>query len=414
MPLWASGGGAPASNGWNPNPSGGNSPDPNIPSSLGIDQRDVKGSVAYGDDPTGSIWNNEVGQWQKYGSQGVQPTGVDPSLANAQNNSYAQQQQSLGQQQDAYNMMAAQAAGGDTPAQQQARASLAYANNAQRAMTSNAGSGQALAAARSSAAQNSATQASNTANQMNALKAQEMATGRGAMGAMADQQRSNAQDLYGINNNQAYGIAENQANLNAANDQLMLGYGNMMNQAQNANRLQQTGQGEANIIQNGVNFQQGMQGVSMGLGALESGAKGIANAYGSDSGQPQSGNTGASGDGSDWGDVGPDNGNNWGSDERLKTGVVRGGLMSNFLDTLAHSRATYKYKNPADEPRSIPTGGRYAGVMAQDLERVPEIGHQLIIDTPHGKYVDQKTMTSALSAGLGEIHERVRRLEGRR
>lgn len=84
-------------------------------------------------------------------------------------------------------------------------------------------------------------------------------------------------------------------------------------------------------------------------------------------------------------------------------------LADDFLD---HMRPySYRYKDPRMEPRVQPTGGTYLGVMAQDLERIPHLGHQLVVDTPQGKMVDQKTALSATMAGLARIHERVKALE---
>jgi hypothetical protein len=104
------------------------------------------------------------------------------------------------------------------------------------------------------------------------------------------------------------------------------------------------------------------------------------------------------------------------SDERAKTSI--GDPSDDFLDALARGRASYEYKSPAMEPNPG-KGGRSLGVMAQELERVPEIGRQLVDDTPAGKMVNVKSLVSALAAGEGTLHdryadieERVRRLEG--
>jgi hypothetical protein len=84
-------------------------------------------------------------------------------------------------------------------------------------------------------------------------------------------------------------------------------------------------------------------------------------------------------------------------------------LADDFLD---HMKAyTYKYKDPGMEPRVTPTGGTYLGVMAQDLERIPHLGQQLVVETPHGKMVDQKTALSATMAGLARVNERLKAVE---
>lgn len=84
-------------------------------------------------------------------------------------------------------------------------------------------------------------------------------------------------------------------------------------------------------------------------------------------------------------------------------------LADEFLDHM--KPYTYKYKDPSMEPRIQPTGGTYLGVMAQDLERIPHLGSQLVVETPHGKMVDQKTALSATMAGLARLNERLRAVE---
>lgn len=72
---------------------------------------------------------------------------------------------------------------------------------------------------------------------------------------------------------------------------------------------------------------------------------------------------------------------------------------------------SYHYKNAANEPRSTPTGGRYLGISAQDLEAVPEVGRQMVSDGPRGKRIESGPTLSAALAGLARLHERVRELE---
>jgi hypothetical protein len=71
---------------------------------------------------------------------------------------------------------------------------------------------------------------------------------------------------------------------------------------------------------------------------------------------------------------------------------------------------SYRYKDPAQEPRSKPTGGRYLGVSAQDLERTPT-GKQLVSEGPRGKQVEVGPSLSAALAGVARLHERVKDLE---
>lgn len=91
-------------------------------------------------------------------------------------------------------------------------------------------------------------------------------------------------------------------------------------------------------------------------------------------------------------------------------------VADSFLSALSKSKATYAYKNDGDQPVSSPRphGARYGGVMAQDLERVPEIGRQLVTDTPQGKKLELPSVTSAALMGLGRLAERVTALERRR
>jgi hypothetical protein len=106
------------------------------------------------------------------------------------------------------------------------------------------------------------------------------------------------------------------------------------------------------------------------------------------------------------------------SDERAKTAVAPAPTADALLQMLAKSKATYQYKNPADQPLSPQhprdPNARFGGVMAQDLERVPEIGRQLVTDTPRGKMVEPAAGLSAVMMGLGRLHERLSALEGAR
>lgn len=82
---------------------------------------------------------------------------------------------------------------------------------------------------------------------------------------------------------------------------------------------------------------------------------------------------------------------------------------------LAHLQPySYRYKNPAMEPSSQPNGGRYLGVMAQDVERAPGVGPQIVKDTPQGKVLEGPALMSALAAGVGRLHQRVAQLEAGR
>lgn len=85
--------------------------------------------------------------------------------------------------------------------------------------------------------------------------------------------------------------------------------------------------------------------------------------------------------------------------------------VSMFLDSLAPYE--YKYKNPADAPSMRPDakGDKYIGVMAQNVERSPT-GHSIVGQDATGKkYLEIAPMMSAMAAGLGQVHERLRQIE---
>src|SRR5262249_44375576 len=82
-----------------------------------------------------------------------------------------------------------------------------------------------------------------------------------------------------------------------------------------------------------------------------------------------------------------------------------------FLDTL--HPYSYRYKNINDEPSTHPSGGRYLGVMAQSVEKGPT-GRTIVSNTPRGKMLESGATQSALWAGVGRLHERVKELEAER
>ena len=79
-----------------------------------------------------------------------------------------------------------------------------------------------------------------------------------------------------------------------------------------------------------------------------------------------------------------------------------------FLATL--KPYTYEYKHAEDEPTNRPSGGRYLGVIAQNVERGPT-GDTLVEETPRGKALETRANLGAALAGIGRLHERVRMLE---
>lgn len=97
------------------------------------------------------------------------------------------------------------------------------------------------------------------------------------------------------------------------------------------------------------------------------------------------------------------------SDEDQKSGLShRTAEADSFLDTL--KPYSYRYKDASDEPSSSPSGGRYLGVIAQNVEKGPT-GKTIVKDTPRGKKLEGGALMSALAAGEGRLHERVSQLE---
>ena len=103
------------------------------------------------------------------------------------------------------------------------------------------------------------------------------------------------------------------------------------------------------------------------------------------------------------------------SDERMKTAVEPAPTADALLALLAKSQSTFSYKNPADQPVSAAhphdPAARFGGVMAQDLERAPEIGRSLVTDTPHGKMLEPNSVMSAALMAIGRLAERVQAIE---
>ena len=127
---------------------------------------------------------------------------------------------------------------------------------------------------------------------------------------------------------------------------------------------------------------------------------------------PQMGNPGMAPSGMQGGSIG-----RFMSDENVKTGIHSAAEKSvheteadKFLATM--SPYTYRYKDPANEPTSSPTGGHYLGVIAQNVERGPT-GDTIVKDTPRGKMLEGGALMSAMGAGLGRLHERLAMLEAK-
>lgn len=67
--------------------------------------------------------------------------------------------------------------------------------------------------------------------------------------------------------------------------------------------------------------------------------------------------------------------------------------------------ATYEYKDKEDGE------GKYAGVMAQDLEK-SKVGKDMVKDTPDGKKVDLAKMLFALTAQVNNMNKKLEKMKG--
>lgn len=98
------------------------------------------------------------------------------------------------------------------------------------------------------------------------------------------------------------------------------------------------------------------------------------------------------------------------SDERNKEHVQDGSPeIEGFLDSLGTHK--YDYKPEAKGLAGAGEGEHYSP-MAQELEETP-VGASMVQDTPDGKQVDYGKGFGALASGLGELNDRLKRLEGR-
>lgn len=98
------------------------------------------------------------------------------------------------------------------------------------------------------------------------------------------------------------------------------------------------------------------------------------------------------------------------SDERNKERVTDGsGEIDGFLDSLGSNK--YEYTPDARGLAGAGEGEHYSP-MAQELEQTP-VGASMVQDTPEGKQVDYGKGFGALASGLGELNDRLKRLEGR-
>lgn len=77
-----------------------------------------------------------------------------------------------------------------------------------------------------------------------------------------------------------------------------------------------------------------------------------------------------------------------------------------FMDTLKPYAFNYKAGTPGEDPKQ-----RYAGVMAQDVEKSP-MGATFVKDTPQGKKLDIQHGFGTALAALGDLNQRLKQVEG--
>jgi len=262
----------------------------------------------------------------------------------------------------------------------QMQASTDQSINAQMAMANSSRGGLSGALAQRQAANQGSQMLQNAAQQSMIGRIQEE---QGAAQGMSGMLQNQGQFALGEQNQNAQAAAQQaqlQQQQNAINSQANLGYSQLGQQVQ-GEQLQAHMQGQQAGLES---YQQAMQDAQNN----SQGVKDVIGTVGSTVGSVFSAI----------------------SDRRLKTDVRNAGgtEADHFLASLHPS--SYRYRNPADEPSPTPSGGRYLGVMAQDVERGPT-GHTIVRDTPRGKMIDQVPAMSAVLAGLGRINERLSAIE---
>lgn len=98
------------------------------------------------------------------------------------------------------------------------------------------------------------------------------------------------------------------------------------------------------------------------------------------------------------------------SDENNKENIRDGSSgVQDFLDSLQSHEYDYK---PAAKGLAGAGDGDHFSPMAQELEQTPA-GASMVQDTPNGKQVDYGKGFGVLASGLGQLNDRLNRLEGR-
>lgn len=99
------------------------------------------------------------------------------------------------------------------------------------------------------------------------------------------------------------------------------------------------------------------------------------------------------------------------SDERVKKNVKPAGKkIEGFLDALkAHE---YEYKGAAKDSE-LGGKGKHVSPMAQEIEKT-ELGKGMVKDTSGGKVVDYGKGFGVMLAAMAEMHDRMKKLEGKK
>jgi Chaperone of endosialidase len=349
----------------------------------------------YGAMANQGAYQNQINQYnqsgQAFGQQGNAALGIQgPQI---QGPSQAGLNSTMGQMGALYNQYGQLAQGKGalaTSQDNQLRSAQTQAANTQTALGNSAMGGAIgqAAAGRQAQEQRGMMGASNVAS-ADALKAQQQQAGLAGEASVANAMGSQAQSQYA--QNQALFSA--QAALNQQQRGQNEGYANAL--YGNQYNQQQMAAGQTNAY-TGENVQATLANAGLGVQQQQA-TNTMINSVTNAGGAGASAISGLAG--------------GYSSDEGLKEDVDdHSNLADEFLRRL--SPKSYRYKNMADEPRQPGTGGRYLGVMAQDVESTPEIGKQIIINTPRGKMVSHGAAMSAALAGLGRLHERLADLEG--
>ena len=387
--------------------------------------------------------------------QGQQQTTIPPWLQKQYDDQKAWAAAARASQQDAYNKAMAQAMGGVTPQQQQLAQSQTTADAAQLGAAKMATGGARGGAAAQGTALGilGANQAGNAA-QMNAQQQADMLQGQALAAQAADALRGNDQTSLNAENQFAAQNAQNNLNWRDLNDAWRL-WAATQGQKMDLAKMGMTTFGQNADFQNFLRNQQATN-QAVGLGAQALG--GAASAYGAYANNPENKNMYsdervktkrygkskdardmtpsrraleslrllASGEGGDADEtdasrsardslrlLAAGEGGDIESDRRTKTKLRDSDeIADSFLGALRDSRATYNYTDKKYEP-STRKGSRYLGIMAQSVEKVPEIGRGIVTELDGVKRVETLPMLSAVAGALGRLVERVEKVEGK-